>query len=313
MKNENEKLTLKKMKKEFEIYLYAKESAKDTIKSYKTDINQFIGFLNRNYTSKAYIDDVDLRILEDYKLFLLEKVKNNKIKSKTKDRKIDSLKTLYKFLESRYGKENLGEKLVLNRTKKNGYNPETGEIANKIKFLTKAESKELLEKIRESHHIDKLRDYCIVLLMLSTGMRSCSAREARWDDIDFINKRLVVRNNKAQKTHIIPIKEELCDALASYCMATKNTSEIIFLSNKGKPISRTAFNNTIKRVLKYIGIEEQGLSSHIFRHSFVMSMLANKTEPEKIIRFTGHSSVAELEPYIHFNVDDLRDCLQDVA
>ncbi|WP_442870832.1 tyrosine-type recombinase/integrase [Anaerotignum sp.] len=75
----------------------------------------------------------------------------------------------------------------------------------------------------------------------------------------------------------------------------------------------TAFNNTIKRVLKYIGIEEQGLSSHIFRHSFVMSMLANKTEPEKIIRFTGHSSVAELELYLHFNVDDLRDCLQDVA
>lgn len=188
-----------------------------------------------------------------------------------------------------------------------------GSIRNVKLCITKAETKELLQKIRESNHIDKLRDYCIVLLMLSTGMRSCSAREARWDDIDFINKRLVVRNNKAQKTHIIPIKEELCHALASYCMATQNTSEIIFLSNKGKPISRTAFNNTIKRVLKYIGIDEQGLSSHIFRHSFVMSMLANKTEPEKIIRFTGHSSVAELEPYIHFNVDDLRDCLQDVA
>ncbi|MEA5056469.1 MAG: site-specific integrase [Anaerotignum propionicum] len=313
MKNENEKLTLKKMKKDFEIHLYAQGHAKNTITSYNTDISQFINFLNINYTSKVYIDDIDLRILEDYRLSLNNKVQNGKFKSTTKDRKLDTLNALYEFLESRYGKQDLTKKLAMNRTKKDGYNTETGEFTNKIKFLTEEESKELLEKIRTSNHVDKLRDYCIVLLMLSTGVRSCSVHEAKWEDIHFDKKTFIIRNRKGKKISLVPISDELCQAFSSYWMASETTSDIIFLSNKGNPISRTAFNNAIKRVLNYIGIDEQGLSSHIFRHTFVMDMLSRKKEPEKIIRFTGHSSVNGLAPYIHYNVDDLRDCLRPIA
>ncbi|AMJ39767.1 tyrosine-type recombinase/integrase [Anaerotignum propionicum] len=308
-----EKLTLIKMLKQFEIYLYARENSQATMKAYITDISQFIEFLKNNYPSKVYIEDIDLRILESYKIYLVNKVSKQQICAKTKDRKLDSVIVLYKFLESHFKIENLAQKLVINRTKKNGYSNINGEIQNKIKYLSQQECTLLLEKIIESNHIDKLRDYCIVLLMLTTGIRGSSVREARFEDFDFIEKTMVVRNVKGSKAYSIPITPELCNALSSYHTSCPHTADKIFLSNKGDPLSKSAFNNMIKRVLKYINIDQNKVSSHIFRHTFVMDMLSRKNEPEKIIKFTGHSSINELAPYIHFQIDDLRDCLKFVA
>ena len=313
MKKENAKLTLNQMLKQFEIYLYSRENSKATMKAYITDISQFVKFLKSNYPNKVYVEDIDLRILESYKIFLVNKVSKEAICAKTKDRKLDSVIVLYKFLESHFNIENLAKKLVINRTKKNGYSNINAEIQNKIKYLSQQECSLLLEKIIESNHINKIRDYCIVLLMLTTGIRGSSVREARWEDFSFIKEMMVVRNVKGSKAYTIPITPELCNALSNYRTSCPNIEDKIFLSNKGTALSKSAFNNMIKRVLKYINIDQNKVSSHIFRHTFVMDMLSRKQEPEKIICFTGHSSVTELAPYIHFQIDDLRDCLKSVA
>lgn len=310
---EPKKITLKQIQKDFEIYLYARGNAKSTQIAYQTDILQFITFLKKRYCHICYIDDIDIRILEAYKLFLIEKVKNKDISSKTKDRKLDSLTILYSFLESHHNKNNLMNKISFKRTKKNDYSSETQEFANKITFLTKEESNLLLEKIKSSSNVNKIRDYCMVLFMLTTSTRGCSVRESKWEDLDIFNKKITIRNNKGQKCHVVPISSQLCEAFSSYHAVSTDTSEKIFLSNKGYPISKTAFNNVVKRILSYIDINEPGISSHIFRHTFVMNMIANNISSEKIIRFTGHSSVDELKPYIHYCIEDLRNCISSVS
>lgn len=311
--NKNEKLPLQRIITEFNFSLYSQGKPESTIKAYTTDIKQFLDFINENYQSKYYIDDINIRILQDYVMYLQEKVVHSELSSVTKDRKLDSLSVLYKFLELIFDKPNLFKKLVINRTKKNGYNPETEEFQNKIQFLSKQECSLLLEKIKGSHDIYKTRDYCMVLLMLTTGMRGSSVREACWQDIDLIKKEMFVRNVKSKIVNKIPITDELCQAFADYKNICGINHDQIFLSNKGTPISKTAFNNAIKRILSYINVNKNGTSAHIFRHTFVMIMLNAKEPKEKIIKFTGHSSTDELGPYIHLLTDDLRDCLKHIS
>ena len=84
----------KKIINEFLDYISkVRKFSSHTIRSYRTDLEQFLVFLT-SYNSKILITDIDKSVIQHY----IQKLSNSSVGDKTLLRKVSTIKSLFKFL-----------------------------------------------------------------------------------------------------------------------------------------------------------------------------------------------------------------------
>ena len=163
------------------------------------------------------------------------------------------------------------------------------------------------------------RNYAMLLLVDSTGMRSSDVVSLTFDNIDWENDRIDIVPHKTGRNHqIFPLFPELGEAIKDYLFNGRPSSdaEYIFVSGEyphGK-ISASTFSCIVKKSLNNAGIDTstRKAGAHAIRHSLATTMLRNGQPITEIAKVLNHSSIQTTTIYAKVDTTSLSHCSLDV-
>lgn len=265
--------------------------SKHTTSAYSTDLLKFCSFLASEYPE---ISLVDVRAV-NVRAWLASLAKND-IQNRSINRKLASLRTLFKFMLRR-GDIHENPMLAVRMVKTRKSLPH---------FVRESEIAPLLETSRESAStFTESRDELILFLLYGTGMRLAELIELRNNQINLATKTLRVVG-KRNKERIIPIPEMLVLFIRQYNELNTYSSEYLILTDKGEQAYPMFIQRTIKKQLGEISTSEK-LSPHILRHSYATHLLNRGADLNAIKELLGHANLAATQVYTHNSMEKLKE------
>ena len=147
------------------------------------------------------------------------------------------------------------------------------------------------------------RDRTILELLYATGLRISELTNLKLNQVD-ITQGIVKVMGKGGKERIIPVGETALAWLVSYIdlvrqpIAINEDNLFIFLSNKGKQISRKVCWSLIVAYSKK-SLENKTISPHSLRHAFATHLLNHGADLRSVQMLLGHSSLSTTQIYTH--------------
>ncbi|PZD97069.1 tyrosine recombinase XerS [Paenibacillus sambharensis] len=302
------------------------------VRDYETFFNWLMA---EGLTDAARMKEIPITILEtlhmdsvdQYKMFLSTyKEKSNS--RTTISRKLSSLRSLFHYLsqiaedENFYPllKRNVMAKVAIKRTHK----PKDTAAKLEGKLLQEEEITEFLHYIADIYPADvsgnkqalyayeknKIRDLCIVSLILHSGLRVSEVVNMNVDDVDMKKKLLYVfRKGKNDDTFKTPVyfRKDASEDLAAY-LAQRETmykppkrEKALFLAmangrSEGSRMTKRAIQEMVIKYAKRFG--KPYLSVHKLRHSFATDYYV-RNDIYKTQEQLGHASPETTQIYAH--------------
>ena len=154
-----------------------------------------------------------------------------------------------------------------------------------------------------------LRDYAILQLLSTYGLRAGEITHLRLDDINWRAETLRIRHSKTGAHSLLPLMEPVGEALINYLRRgrPKTDAREIFIRARApyRPLSR--IYSEVRRRLEAAGVKPHGKRGpHVFRHSRAVSLLRSSVSPKVIGDLLGHRSTDATIPYLKLATEDLR-------
>jgi integrase/recombinase XerD len=160
------------------------------------------------------------------------------------------------------------------------------------------------------------RDYCIIALLWSTGLRTSEFLALEWRDIDLDEGAVLVRKGKGRKQRRLFLNDRLCDDMRRY---RKNVlageRHPVFCGSKQSSringeMSRSELCAIIRTAAGLAGIERK-VTPLMLRHTFATHMYEAGVPVRDIQEMMGHSKTTETSVYIHITVNAAKRLLND--
>ena len=232
-----------------------KNLSQNTLSSYKTDLDKFKNFLEKNEKSVLVADHF---LILSFLSHLLDKG----FSSKTVSRNISSLKSFYKYLIS---VEHLKINPMLNID-----SPKSGLFLPTT--LTVEETQQILDAPNEDRAIE-LRDKAMLYTLYATGMRISELISLNLHNINLTRGSVQVIG-KGGKERLIPLTDDSMKMIKKYLqdardkLAKGKDHNNIFVSTHGKQISRHSFWHRIKAYMKRVSVSKE-VHPHTLRLSLI--------------------------------------------
>ena len=189
----------------------------------------------------------------------------------------------------------------------------TVKLSKKVpRFMTKAEVDTLCNEPEKNEILWASRDHALFEMLYSSGCRISEITNLCLSD--FLNgyDRAVV-TGKGDKQRIVYFSDEAKSALKLYLAdrrkvmeenGTAGTTDRIFISQRGRPLSVRGINYIITR---YSGAEgtNHHVNPHAFRHTFATTMIGNGADVRLVQEMLGHSSISTTQRYTHITTEKL--------
>ncbi len=293
--NHQSRITLKKSLPLFANALSARKLAPSSISAYVADLSLFDNFI-AEYTSKAYVKDINRVDITNYQNHLLKSV----YKKNTVDRKFDALKVYFRFLfDNAFIPNDLLKNFVFKRSK----NAFSKDEDNTINYLEMDLVEEIVDYARFiKGNVHKYRDIAILELLKTTGCRRDTVLTIDWSDVNFSKGEITLKHLKTNSVGKVKMAPGLKDALMDHYNATINPSSCVFRSQKGGNLSKDALAGVIDKYAVLSGVQRQvdfKITTQTFRHSFITFCVVNNVPLAKIALITGHKDLDTLKYYTH--------------
>lgn len=155
------------------------------------------------------------------------------------------------------------------------------------------------------------RDYAILLLLVTYGLRSREVAQLTLDDLDWKRERLCVRERKADHVAVYPLSAEVGEAILAYLRQGRpQTAERHLFFRKlppQQPLTYAAVSSRASHYLHKAGIVVRRAGSHTLRHSCVQRLVDAGFSLKTIGDYVGHRAASSTEIYSKVAVDTLRD------
>jgi len=261
-----------------------------TIESYRRDLTPWVMFLEDQYRKLPQSSRNDPIFLRAY----LRKRTSESLSNRSLARFLSALSSFQKYL------------VVRPRFRSYIFDLPKMKYGQKLpSFLTQSEAAQLLGNSHAASTSTKyqcLRDYMIVAMLYSTGIRREELARVKLSDLD-MSGGLVTVTGKGDKTRIAPLGETTTDDLRTYLMlreefvASKSTnSPFLFLNRSGLSLSLRSINRLTLKFGRQAGIK---LTPHTLRHSFATHLLENGADLMLIKEILGHASLSTTQKYTH--------------
>ena len=254
--------------------------SKYTLISYKTDIQKYFEYLNKNKMN--YYD------IEKY----IQNLSKKKYAKTTINRKIVSITNFFKWCKN---KKNLNLK--------------------DIKTIKNMKTERKLPTILTSNYINKLldtiptsttkevRDRSIIEILYSSGLRVSEVTNLKLSDIKQ-NKSIKVLG-KGNKVRILPMTDKAFNFLQLWISThrdeyiNKYSEKYIFLGVRGKKISEREIQRIVNLRL--------GTFPHSIRHTFATHLLDGGADLRVVQEMLGHTDPSTTQIYTHVSKKQLKD------
>jgi integrase/recombinase XerD len=167
----------------------------------------------------------------------------------------------------------------------------------------------VLEFVRKDRSQMGLRDYAILQLLATYGLRSGEITRLRLDDIDWRSDILNIRHSKSGAHSRLPLLEPVGEALIDYLRSGRpeTSAREIFVRTRAPYVPMVRIYSEVRRRMEAAGITLSGKRGpHIFRHARAVSLL-RASVPRKVIGdVLGHRSTESTVPYLKLATEDLR-------
>lgn len=271
---------------------FERRNSQHTIVAYEGDLGQF-----QAYLSELGIDawsDVTAKIIRSWVVQFLE----DGLSARSVNRKIASLKTLFKFL-IREGilETNPTDKVVSPRTPK-----------RLPVFIKEVEMDFLLDQVDFGDDYAGVRDKLIIDVFYNTGMRLSELVNLRISQID-MGSGVIKVLGKRNKERIVPIVDGLKKSIADYFAKRLEAfpdcgHDFVFLTNKGAQVYHKLVYRVVNKYLKTVSTVTKK-SPHVIRHTFATALLNKGADLNAIKELLGHSNLSATEVYTHNSFEKL--------
>lgn len=284
------------MENQFQLYLHylqiEKGLAAHSIESYKRDILRFLRFLYAQEIEE--LDKVVASVVLDYLMLLTEEG----LSGRSQARALVSIRGFFKFL--------VAEDVVMRNPCASIEMPRQGRKLPD--FLTIDEVERLLAQplIHNEHPTpNELRDSAMLETLYATGVRVSELCQLRLSDLN-LDVGYVVVFGKGSKERVVPLGQMAVEKIKNYLSDARSEilkdahSEMIFITNRGGPLTRQAFWKNIRKYARACGIERP-ISPHKIRHSFATHLLEGGADLRAVQSLLGHADISTTQIYTHIN------------
>ena len=274
-----------------------KKYSQNTIISYRTDIDQFIDFINVSY-EEASLLTVGRREISAWMMEMLKKG----ISPRSINRKITSLNRYYFFgLKHDLVSKNPVEGVTKLKTSKR--------LAS---FIDETTISKIFAELDISSDFAALRSRLIVELFYQTGIRISELIGLTHSDIDSSRNQIKVLG-KGGKERNIPIDSKLINLIEQYNKAKSqnvssnmNGEDSLFITDTGRSLYPMFISRLMNQMLGgYANVTKT--NPHLLRHTFATHLLNNGGDINAIKELLGHSSLAATSVYTHNSIERLKD------
>ncbi len=159
-----------------------------------------------------------------------------------------------------------------------------------------------------------LRDRAMMEVLYGTGLRVTELVELPLAGVDRRAGLLRVLG-KGGRERMVPLGEPALDALEAYLgagrpalvKANQPATEAIFLSRRGRSMTRQNFFVRIRRLALRAGIPSERVSPHVLRHAFATDLLDGGADLRAVQSMLGHADLSTTQIYTHVSRARLRE------
>lgn len=178
--------------------------------------------------------------------------------------------------------------------------------SNKIKNVPSEIISKLLKKL-DLRTYTGLRDYCIILLTLDTGIRPCEAFGLLIENVQLNYQYIIIteENSKTRTRRILPLSFQTCEVLRKLMAIRRDTwSDYLFLTTDGKKMSTRTWEDRMELYSTKINYK---ICPYDLRHTFALMYLKNGGDVFSLKVMMGHSSISTTQLYVNFSTDDIKE------
>mgnify|MGYP001296665389 FL=1 len=281
--------------KDFEHYLQIERGlSKNTLESYRLDVNKLIAYLESNLITTGPIEINN----ETIKRFVYELAKT--VNSRTQSRVISGLRSFFDYLIfENYRKTNPLEQI------------ETPRIGRKLPDTLALKEIDLMVASIDLTNPLGERNRAIIETLYSCGLRVSELTDLKISDL-FFKEGFIKVTGKGNKQRFVPIGLNTQKFIKLYIHHTRSLLNIaseymdtLFLNQRGKKLSRAMIFTIVKKLAQKVGIKKS-ISPHTFRHTFATHLLENGADLRAIQMMLGHESITTTEIYMHIDKSHLK-------
>jgi integrase/recombinase XerC len=279
----------------------AKNAAAHTVRAYRADIAQFLGYVETHpelgpgrlfYVQRAHA-----------RAFLSD-LQQGEYKRTSLARKLASLRAFCRW------------------ALKQGYleaDPTIGLLTIKQeerlpKFLRVREVETLLSA-PDASTPDGLRDWALMELLYASGMRAGEAHALDLSDLDLEDEEVRVRHGKGNKERIALMGRAAVEAMRIYLregrpeLAARHEGTpdpAVFLNKFGRRLSDRGIRRTFDKYFQ-VASERLKTTPHTLRHSFATHLLDNGADLRAVQELLGHAHLVTTQIYAHVTTERMRE------
>ncbi|HUF08555.1 MAG TPA: site-specific integrase [Rhodothermales bacterium] len=154
------------------------------------------------------------------------------------------------------------------------------------------------------------RDYAILLLLVTYGLRAGEVAGLRLDDIHWRNDRLRIPERKAGHSTAYPLSSIVGEAILDYLKHGRPQTKLrhVFLRIMApvKPIGSAAVSDRAGHYLRRAGVQVHRPGSHTLRHTCVQRLVDADFSLTTIGDYVGHRSPSSTQIYSKVAIEALR-------
>jgi len=174
------------------------------------------------------------------------------------------------------------------------------------RYLSKEEADKLLVTLKDRSRIT----YDMALLGLDCGLRFGEIASLCWEDCDFDQEMILIRDPKARANRFAFMTSRVRDMLLN---RKDGATGIIFLDRKGNKFDRVS--NTFRRTadeMFNVGVTDPRLKVcfHTLRHTYASWLVAGGVSLYEVKELMGHASFSMTQRYSHLSPKGLRKSIE---
>lgn len=283
----------------FLVYLKIEKNASiNTVKSYSTDIIQFLNFLNDIKGIKIESPnkkEISHTVIREY----LGALYKNKYSKRTITRKLAAIRSFYKFL--------CREGFVERNPALQVYTPKVEKNIPDFLYLPEIES--LLNSPEES--IIGMRDKAVMELLYATGIRVGELVGLNCCDVD-IESGIITVFGKGAKERIVPFGKQAAASMERYLKYSRphlkpsSEEKAFFLNKNGTRLSDRSVRRLLEKYIKKTSINKH-ISPHTLRHTFATHMLNAGADLRTVQELLGHTNISTTQVYTHVTKERIKE------
>jgi len=176
-------------------------------------------------------------------------------------------------------------------------------------FLTLEDVSEVKGSLKDALYKD------FIDTTLYTGMRVSEICNMKWNDVDFVNMKIRVKNmetfsTKSKRDRTILLHSKLADVLGM--RSRVDHSPFVFVRDDGKPVDRSTANDKFKEYWKAAGLDST-FHFHSLRHTFASHLAMKGVSLYFIQKILGHASIqTTARIYAHLQADPLAHAINEL-